>query len=229
MKYIIFVVLISLFVAGCGSNTVYVCADGSEVTDLGNCVETAEEITEQTTDETSDVIRDDIKISSIDETEEVVDVSVVDYTISDEEEALLESRFGAEKRAEISRPLIKNLKIGDVYVVGLGIRNILGASSHDFEVDVVFRQMKDYSNSVHDTDNGLLDAWMSKNLYTTYTLERSDELVLPLIIEVGDELTNTGDPVLPGNYIYDIYVYYLSDGGRRMEYESLMLTVQVAE
>ena len=80
-----------------------------------------------------------------------------------------------------------------------------------------------------ETNDELIQAWMSKNLYTTYTLERSEELVLPLIIEVGETITNAGGPTLPGTYIYDIYIDYVTNSGSTDEYEKLLLTVQVAE
>lgn len=217
---------LALFLIGCGSQKVYVCADGSEVSDVALC--SSEIAKEVTAPETEAVVEESISEESAEEAVEE-ELEAVDYTLSESEEALLEERFGPSERAVLSTPLVKNMQPGDVYVAGLAIRNILGSAVHDFVVTIKFREAKDFSGSILETDDALIQAWVSKNLYTTYTLERSEELVLPLIIEVGDTITDAGGPTLPGTYIYDVYVDYVTNQGNTDEYEKLLLTVQVAE
>ncbi len=210
--------VLALFLIGCRPEKVYVCADGSEVSDTSLCPSA------EAAEETADVAEIVAEESTV---EESVEAEVQDYTLSDSEKALLDTRMQSNTRATLSTPLVKNLHPGDVYVAGVGIQNIIG--DHDFVVTIKFREAKDFSGSILETDDALIQAWMSKNLYTTYTLERSEELVLPLIIEVGDTITNAGGPTLPGTYIYDVYVDYITNSGNTDEYEKLLLTVQVAE
>ncbi|MBI5003003.1 hypothetical protein HZC31_06460 [Candidatus Woesearchaeota archaeon] len=215
--YLFCIFTVALFLIGCGSGKVYVCADGSEVSDASLCAsETAEEVPSE------EAVAEE---SAVEESAEEVEVQ--DYTLSDSEKALLDTRMQANTRAALSTPLVKNLNVGDVYVAALGIQNIIG--DHEFVVTIKFREAKDYSGSILETNDELIQAWMSKNLYTTYTLERSEELVLPLIIEVGATITDAGGPTLPGTYIYDVYVDYITNSGNTDEYEKLLLTVQIAE
>lgn len=218
--YLTVIFVLTLFLFGCGSEKVYVCADGSEVADASLCSSVADEEIVQADETTEETV----------EAEEVssdTPVKSVDYTLSDAEKAVLNTRMQSNTRAALSTPLVKSLNPGDVYVAGLGIQNIIG--DHDFVVTIKFREAKDYSGSILETDDALIQAWMSKNLYTTYSLERGEELVLPLIIEVGDTITNAGGPTLPGTYIFDVYIDYLTNQGNTDEYEKLLLTVQVAE
>lgn len=215
---LVFVSILMVLLVGCGQKTVYVCTDGTEVSTADECgVETTQET--QTEDETPvDSYAD----------EEIDSEEVQMYTLSDDEQALLEERFTSSTRAVLSTPLVKNLDVGDTYVAGLAIRNMLG-SPHDFVVTLKFREAKDYSGSIIPTEDALVQAWLGKNLYTTYTLDRSEEVILPLIIEVGDVLSSDGDPVVPGTYIYDVYIDYVTNSEATDEYEKLLLTVQVAE
>lgn len=217
--------LVFLFLVGCGTKTVYVCSDGTEVTDTVLCPTTSETTGEETS---SDVSEESASEEAAAE-ESAESSEAVDYTLYDAEKALLEERFTPAIRAVLSTPLVKNMNPGDVYVAGLAIRNILGADDHDFVVTIKFREAKDFSGSIIPTDDALVQAWFSKNLYTPYTLERSEELILPVIIEVGDTITNEGGPTLPGTYIFDVYVDYVTNSGSTDEYEKLLLTVQVAE
>lgn len=187
----------------------------------------AEETVSESTSETTSTVSEEESTettSSASEEEETTD-----YTLSASEKALLEQRFGPTVRAVLSNPLVKNLQVGDVYVAGLAVRNILGADTRDFVITIKFREAKDFSNSVLPTDDELVQDWLGKNLYVPYTLERSEELILPIIIDVGDTLTYNGDPTVPGTYIYDVYVDYVTSSGATDEYEKLILTVQVAE
>ncbi len=210
---------VALFLIGCGSGKVYVCADGSEVSNAALCPsgETEEEVAE-----TDTVLEETVEEEAAEETEEQQD-----YTLSDSEKTLLDTRMQSNTRAALSTPLVKNLAIGDMYVAGLGIQNIIG--DHDFVVTIKFREAKDFSGSILETNDELIQAWMSKNLYITYTLARGEELVLPLIIEIGDTITDAGGPTLPGTYIFDVYVDYMTNSEATDEYEKLLLTVQIAE
>lgn len=221
--YLFCFLVLALFLISCGSQTIYVCADGQEVSDAVLCssTETKEEITE---------IEPVVEESFIEQiAEEETKEAQLDYTLSDSEKALLDTRMQSNTRAALSTPLVKSLHAGEVYVAGLGIRNILGSVEHDFVVTIKFREAKDFSGSILETDDSLIQAWMSKNLYTPYTLERNGELVLPLIIEVGNTITDAGGPTLPGTYIFDVYLDYVTNQGNTDEYEKLLLTVQVVE
>lgn len=217
--YLFCIFIVALFLIGCGSGKVYVCAEGSEVSDAALCSSTE---TEKETAETGAPLEETVEEETAQETEEQQD-----YTLSDSEKALLDTRMQSNTRAALSTPLVKNLAIGDVYVAALGIQNIVG--DHDFVVTIKFREAKDFSGSILETNDELIQAWMSKNLYTTYSLERGEELVLPLIIEVGDTITDAGGPTLPGTYIFDVYVDYITNSEATDEYEKLLLTVQIAE
>ena len=223
MKWYIAFGVVLLLLAGCGQKTAYVCADGTQADAEADCTqaETAAD-TEPVQQETDENI------------EEVVERIVENtegqsYILSDSEKALLAERFSPSVRAVLSTPLVKDLHAGDVYVVGLGLRNILGSYSRDFVVDIKFREAKDFSGSVLETDDELIQAWLSKNLFTTYSLQRNEEITLPIIIEVGDTLTEKGDPVVPGTYIYDVYVGYITNAESKDEYQNLIMTVQVTE
>lgn len=221
--YLFCIFVVALFLVGCGTEKVYICADGSEVSDAALC---PSEETEEDAVETETIVEE----SSVEQiAEEEAKEVQQDYTLSDSEKALLDSRMESNTRAALSTPLVKNLAIGDVYVAGLGIRNILGSVEHDFVVTIKFREAKDFSGSILETDDSFIQAWISKNLYTTYTLERNEELVLPLIIEVGDTITDVGGPTLPGTYIFDVYINYVTNQANTDEYEKLLLTVQIAE
>lgn len=217
--YLFCIFIVTLFLIGCGPGKVYVCADGQEVSDAALCSSTE---TEEETAETGAPLEETVEEETAQETEEQQD-----YTLSDSEKALLDTRMQSNTRAALSTPLVKNLAIGDVYVAALGIQNIVG--DHDFVVTIKFREAKDFSGSILETNDELIQAWMSKNLYTTYSLERGEELVLPLIIEVGDTITDAGGPTLPGTYIFDVYVDYITNSEATDEYEKLLLTVQIAE
>ncbi len=215
---LLFLSYILLFVVSCGTDVT-----PADVLDVKN----AEEI----------IISEDIIDNSIIEDTFIVDpeestafetVVEIDYSLSADEKELLESRFSASERAELSRPLVKNVAIGDVVVVGLVIRDILGQATHDFIVSVDLVDMRDYSNSKHDTDDALIEAWFDRTDLGPYTMERNDEIIIPLIIEVGDMMT-ADVAVLPGNYIFYIAVKYLTGGGMTDTYETLELTLQVAE
>lgn len=221
-----------LFVASCGEK-VYVCSDGREVGDVALCGTASSSA--GTLQETSETSAEAIASTETSETtsEEILSeeasTETIDYTLTDSEKALLVERFGPSDRAELSQPLIKNMHAGERYVVALGLRNILGTANRDFVVEVKFREAKDFSNSVLPTDDELIQAWLGKNIFTTYTLDRGEETVIPIIIEVGDTLTTTGDPLLPGTYLFDIYIGYTTSQGNTDEYQDLLLTVQVTE
>lgn len=196
------VLLVLLFVVGCGSKTVV----------------------EEESDEQETVISEERG-----ETEETAVEEIEDYTLSVAEEALLAEHFGPAERAELSTPFVKDLHVGNVYVAALGLRNILGSVSHDFVVEIKFREAKDFSGSIIPTDDALVQAWLGKNIFVPYALGRSEVLVLPVIIEIGNKLSEDGDPVVPGTYIYDVYIGYITNAGNTDEYQNLLLTVQVKE
>ena len=220
MKHIFLfcIFILALFLISCGSQKVYICADGSEVSDASLCASEIEEEVAETEAPAEE--------SAVEESAEAA-AEMQDYTLSDSEKALLDTRMQSNTRATLSTPLVKNLNVGDVYVAGLAIQNIIG--DHEFVVTIKFREAKDYSGSILETNDDLIQAWMNKNLYTTYTLERGEELVLPLIIEVGDTITDAGGPTLPGTYIFDVYVDYITNSEATDEYHKLLLTVQIAE
>ncbi len=228
MKWNILLVLVLLFVAGCGQKTVYVCSDGTQVEDATQCVESTEETTqsEETTPTEDNTLEETADESAVESSDETTEQS---YILTDTEKALLATRFTASTRAVLSTPLVKNLHSGDIYVVGLGLQNILGSVSHDFIVDIKFREAKDFSNSVLQTDDELIQAWLGKNILTTYTLDRGEKVTIPIIIEVGEYLTENGDTVVPGTYIYDVRVGYITNAGNTDEYQNLIMTVQVTE
>lgn len=212
--YVGLLIVFLLVLVGCGKE---------QTTETeGTIEETALESTSETTTSASE--EESTETTATSEEEEITD-----YTLSASEKALLEQRFGPTVRAVLSTPLVKNLQVGDVYVAGLAVRNILGADTRDFVITIKFREAKDFSGSILPTDDAVVQDWFGKNLYTTYTLERSEELILPVIIEVGDTLTYDGDPTVPGTYIYDVYVDYVTSSGATDEYEKLLLTVQVTE
>lgn len=217
------------FVASCGEK-VYICSDGREVSDAALCGTTASSAeTLQETSAEAIASAETSETTSEEILSEEASTETIDYTLTDSEKALLAERFGPSDRAELSQPLIKNMHAGERYVVALGLRNILGTANHDFVVEVKFREAKDFSNSVLPTDDELIQAWLGKNIFTTYTLDRGEETVIPIIIEVGDTLTTTGDPLVPGTYLFDIYIGYTTSQGNTDEYQNLILTVQVTE
>ena len=130
-KYVCFsLFLVFLFLAGCGTKTVYVCIDGTEVTDTALCPTTSETTAEDASESVSsseESVEEQVVAEASEETFEQTD-----YTLSDAEKALLEERFIASSRAVLSTPIVKALHPGDVYVAGLALRNILGAADHDF-------------------------------------------------------------------------------------------------
>lgn len=235
-KYFIYLIILTLlFLVSCGEKRVYVCADGSEVSDSSLCQNAASEIS--TSSDDNDVSEEEIVEETeeeVEEIEEITDSSQVsstttDYALSDSEKSLLEERLGPAERAELSQPFIKNMHIGDTYIVALGIQNILGTNVHDFVVDIKFREAKDFSNSVLPTDDELIQDWLGKNIFTSYTLERGEKTIIPIIIEVGDRLDNEGNPVVPGTYLYDVYIGYITSQGNTDDYQNLILTLQVVE
>lgn len=224
MKCYIALVFVLLLLTGCGQKTVYVCSDETQVDDATQCAETTEETTlaETTETEQNTVPQETAAETTTDTTEQ-------SYVLSDTEKALLAERFTESTRAVLSTPLVKDLHPRDVYVAGLGLRNILGSYNHDFVVDIKFREAKDFSGSILQTDDELIQAWISKNIFTTYTLDRGEEITLPIIIEVGDYLTEKGDPIVPGTYIYDVYISYITNLESTDEYQNLIMTVQITE
>ncbi|MBI5073023.1 hypothetical protein HZA99_04350 [Candidatus Woesearchaeota archaeon] len=222
------VLLLLLFVAACGSGKVYVCADGSEVASAGDCVTPAPSQTPASTTQTT-ASQTTTEKSTSQTTDTVASEKSVNYSLSDAERALLEERFAPAKRAELSTPLVKNLHPGDVSVAALGLRNILGGATETFIVTIKFREAKDFSGSIIPTDDALVQNWLGKNVYIPYTLERGEEVVLPIIIDVGNTLTAKGDPVAPGTYIYDVSIAYVTNPEMTDPYQNLILTVQVAE
>jgi hypothetical protein len=223
MKWYIAFGVVLLLLVGCGQKTVYICADETQVDIAADCTHT-EEIAD------TEPIQQEINESVEEVLERIVEnTEGQSYILSDSEKALLAERFSPSVRAVLSTPLVKDLHAGSVYVVGLGLRNILGSYSRDFVVDIKFREAKDFSGSVLETDDELIQAWLGKNLFTTYSLQRNEEIILPIIIEIGDKLTEKGDPVVPGTYIYDVYVGYITNAESTDEYQNLIMTVQVTE
>lgn len=228
-QYMLFTVIVMLLLGACTSPTVYVCADGTEVSSSADCMSTGESTETDTSSSAVSTPKETYSAEEETTSSENSEQAAVDYTLSDSESTLLESRFAASKRAELSTPLVKNLHVGDVYVAALGLRNILGGATETFTVQIKFREAKDFSGSILQTDDALVQDWLGKNLYTTYTLERGDEVVLPIIIDIGDKLTYSGDPVVPGTYIYDVYVAYITNQEMTDAYQNLVLTIQVVE
>lgn len=222
MKWHFALVFVFILLIGCGQKTVYVCSNQTQVEDATACSDTTEEQADTALEETAQTENTAAEEISVDE-----ETAQQSYVLSDSEKALLAERFTPSIRAVLSTPLVKDLHAGDVYVAGLALRNILGSVSHDFIVDIKFREAKDFSGSILQTDDELIQAWIGKNIFTTYTLDRSEEITLPIIIEVGDYLTEKGDPVVPGTYIYDVYISYITNPESTDEYQNLILTVQV--
>ena len=47
--------------------------------------------------------------------------------------------------------------------------------------------------------------------------------------QLGETITDAGGPTLPGTYMFDVYVDYITNSEATDEYEKLLLTVQIAE
>jgi hypothetical protein len=113
----------------------------------------------------------------------------------------------------------------DYAVIALGVKNTVSRVS-DFTIDLSFREGLTPSQQSIQLDKGLLEKWVAKNVYTTQTIERNEVKYLPLIVELGSEIAS-GNPLIPGTYIFDVTVNELSDDGLPHPYQAVTLTVQV--
>jgi hypothetical protein len=213
----ILILLLLLLVVGCTAGP----AETIDDVEVKEMIEDEELVVEE-------MMEDEYSIEEESMEKEMMEDPVHSYDLSAAEEELLISRFDPSERADVSRPLVKELHVGDVHVLGLAVRNILGQSSRDFVIEVDLVDVRDYTNGVHNTDDALMEAWFERTDMGPYTMERGDEVIVPLVVEIGDMITEM-DEVIPGNYNFDITVAYLTSGGATDDYETVRITLQVVE
>ncbi len=203
---LILMATILLLALGCGGENkqTYICYTGETVDDLTECPtpdfppeETIEPITIETTEEV---------------VEEEIEEEPVSYELSSSELDLIKSKLTKNTAVMLSRSMLTNVAPGDVSVLAIGITNTR-SKGHNFTVSVEFQQALSSSRStINGLDPSYLEKWVSMNVYSTFYMESSDQIYLPLIIEIGGEMA-TSEEIIPGTYTFDVFVDYVDEEG----------------
>ncbi|MFO8016614.1 MAG: hypothetical protein R6U32_05910 [Candidatus Woesearchaeota archaeon] len=200
MIYVISVIAILTILSGCGNGNTVVTPD-SEGDDQQ--AETGAQDSTASYDSGSSAEGDSQDSAS----EEASDVSM---ELSADERNLAEERLDKGERVALSTPY-KIMEIGDSYVFAVGIKNIY-PNTKRFRLDLEIEDAKTsgLSNLIH-TDETIYN-WFSRNTFSTFTLDDSEEKIVPLIVEVGPYVAE-GEETVPGSYTFDItFEYETSDG-----------------
>ncbi|MFC1753765.1 hypothetical protein ACFL96_10300 [Thermoproteota archaeon] len=150
------------------------------------------------------------------------------YALSSEEEAKAKN-FESGRKTMISTPY-KIMQVGDVYVFGVGIKNIL-PGEYNFRIQLHFSEAKTtggLATLMEGTDEDTMLGWMGKNRFSQIKIAPNEETVVPLIVYVGSDI-GPGESTGPGSYDFDIGVEYESNPHFWEEYETNVLTIKVKE
>ncbi|PIN86543.1 hypothetical protein COV19_04610 [Candidatus Woesearchaeota archaeon CG10_big_fil_rev_8_21_14_0_10_44_13] len=128
-------------------------------------------------------------------------------TLSAQEQKLAEDKMKTGERVAVSTSM-KYLNVGDVYTFGVGIKNG-NPTTNNFRLKPNLDDAKSpgISNLIH-TD-ATIDNWLARNRFDTIQLKAGESRVVPLIIEVGPEIS-TSSKTVPGSYTFEVLVEYES-------------------
>ncbi|MCX6706636.1 MAG: hypothetical protein NT001_00665 [Candidatus Woesearchaeota archaeon] len=150
----------------------------------------------------------------------------VSLELTSAESAKALSRLDLASKSVISTPSMV-MKIGDNYVFGIGIVNVM-PKSNNFKVVLHFKEAK--SNGLATLlegvdDNTMLD-WIGKSRLSIITLDSQEKKVIPLVVEVLPQM-GPGKKTEPGSYVFDVDTQYETSMGSWETYALNTLTVRV--
>ncbi|MBW2999450.1 hypothetical protein KY339_02155 [Candidatus Woesearchaeota archaeon] len=157
--------------------------------------------------EEKEEVEEEEEEEEVEEEEEEEEVEQVSYELTSAERAKVEKEVATSK-VVISTPSIK-LDVGDVHVFALGINNVHPKTVR-FRIVPQFESAMEMTgglaNRMEADDNTML-GWLAKNKFTTIELDMAEHIILPLIVEVGQNKA-PGEPVVTGSYTFDIEVQF---------------------
>ncbi|MBU0535681.1 MAG: hypothetical protein KKE20_01855 [Nanoarchaeota archaeon] len=162
------------------------------------------------------------------QTAQTTQTAAVSYELSSEEEAKA-TQFEQAKKTMISTPY-KIMQVGDVYVFGLGIKNVMPKEGN-FRVALHFKEAKTtggVATLIEGTEDDAMITWLGKNRFGIEKIGSGQEKVLPLIVEVKPTI-GPGENTIPGSYVFDVMVEYESTPQFWDTYQENTLTIKVKE
>lgn len=152
-------------------------------------------------------------------------------------ECVVEVELTAEQLTDLKDKLKLNMKatfltnsypsgldVGDTHLFALGINNVM-SDVKEFTIEYEFRNARDTNNNPIVVDKEYILGWLDENDFESYSLERYEQVYLPLIINIGDKVSED-DQTIPGTY-YFLLTVYNDLGLGRTEYDELEFSVRV--
>jgi hypothetical protein len=131
------------------------------------------------------------------------------FTLSEEQLSAIKSKLKLNTKATfLTNSYPQGLKAGESVVFALGITNTL-QYEENFSVKILFDGARDYSNNNIDAADPLtVERWFIGNDYQPYySLEKYEQLFLPVGVAVGNEI-GPGAPTVPGIYYFKALISY---------------------
>lgn len=128
-------------------------------------------------------------------------------TLSAAEQKLAEDKIKTGQRVAVSTPM-KIMAVGDVYTFAVGVKNIY-PKTYTFRLKPKLLDAKSpgLSNLIHTDET--IEEWLARNNFETFQIDMAQSKVVPLIIEVGKDISSTSKTV-PGSYTFEVVVEYES-------------------
>ena len=130
-----------------------------------------------------------------------------EYVLTASHEDALKQKLKLSTKAEFlvsSYP--QGLSVGESHVFALGITNVM-QEERKFMLELVFTNARDTNNNPITVDKQTILRWLDRNEFEDYTLEKYQQVFLPIGVTVGPEIA-PGVSTVPGNYYFDVVLKY---------------------
>jgi hypothetical protein len=150
----------------------------------------------------------------------------VPYEVKAEDATALRDKLKPNIRAELlANSYPSGLEVGETHIFALGVNNVMMEES-EFLIDLDFLEARDTRTNYIETDADTVIGWLSKNEYDRYTLEQYENVILPVGITVGEEIS-PGVETQPGVYYFRVTVIHQKTRLTQDDYSELDFSIRV--
>ncbi len=207
--------LLQIFLIGCESQK------PNEINNLNNVVQDINKRTKENTDvqnvHSEDMTKNDESTKGTTENKESPEDSSQEkeslrdkiesiiipssYELSSEDIELLNKKLTKGTKATMTYLTSKKvMSVGEYFVFGLGITNT-GLEKKKFHVDVEFNKAKDDFDNIIETDESVMEKWLSGNRFEDFELDSLEQKKIPIGIFVYDKI-KADKKTAPGTYYF---------------------------
>ena len=204
------IVIIMLLVVGCTTKK-YECPNGDLVVDMIEC--NIEDTIEVIDDDIGQEVVEDSNNQNLDlvEKETMIDNEVVEkkvqpqLTLSDLQKNELNNIL-VNRKSAVYPPMLsvnEQVPVGGTHTFAYAIKNT-AIQEKEFKYSIELLSSKSISLSNTEADVTVLDWFALTDLDKTYMLGKNEVAYIPIVIVVGDKITENGKDTIPGTYKFRI-------------------------